>query len=69
MAMSLLWAVAPVAVTVAVVVVLTQLRAMEAASLGLSQELRRLGEVSAAVAAVRSESADARARLRSVRLR
>lgn len=67
--MSLLWAIPPVAVTVAVLVVLTQLRAMEAASSGLSQELRRLGEVTAAVAAVRSESADARARLRSVRLR
>jgi hypothetical protein len=67
--MSLLWAVPPVAVAAAVVILLVQLRAMTEATTDLSLQLRRLDEVRAAVAEVRAESAQARRALRDLRSR
>lgn len=65
--MTLLWAVAPVAVAVALGLVLQQLRLMGEASSQLAADLHRLDEVRLAVATVRAESAEARAALHSVR--
>lgn len=64
MDMSLLWAVPPVAVAAAMVIMLVQLRNMADATTDLSLQLRRLAEVRVAVAEVRSEAAAARATLR-----
>jgi hypothetical protein len=59
--MSLLWAVPPVAVTLAALLVLQQLREITDATTDLTAQLHRLDEVRVAVAAVRAESAEARA--------
>lgn len=67
--MSLLWAVPPVAVAVAVVITLLQLRDIADATADLSVQLRRLDEVRLTVATVRAESAEARASLRALRSR
>lgn len=65
--MSLLWAVPPVAVAVATVMALVQLRGIAEAAVDLQVELRRFGEVQVAVAEVRSASAAARATARGLR--
>jgi hypothetical protein len=65
--MTLLWAVAPVSVALAIGVVLQQLRLMGDASVQLAAELHRLDEVRVAVATVRAESAQARAAVHSLR--
>ncbi len=65
--MSLLWSVPPVAVAVAMVVLLVQLRTMAEATADLAVELNRLDEVRMAVAEVRSESARTRDVLRGLR--
>lgn len=67
--MSLLWAVPPVAVAVAMVILLVQLRTMAEATADLAVQLHRLDEVRVAVADVRSESARTRGSLRGLRLR
>jgi hypothetical protein len=61
--MSLLWAVPPVAVTLAAVLVLQQLREITDATSDLTAQLQRFDEVRVAVAAVRAESAETRATL------
>lgn len=65
--MSLLWAVAPVTVAVALTIALLQLRQMAEATADLTAQLHRLDEVRVAVAAVRAESAEARSTLHSLR--
>ena len=65
--MSLLWAVPPVAMAVATAIALQHLRRIETATADLREQLQRLGEVGAAVAAVRSAMAETRARARSLR--
>jgi len=67
--MSLLWAVPPVAVALATLLVIVQLRAMADATTELGLQLRRLDEVRVAVSSVRAESAAARETLRSLRQR
>ncbi len=67
--MSLLWTVPPVAVAVAMVVLLVQLRTMAEATADLAVQLHRLDEVRLAVAEVRSESARSRDALRHLRSR
>lgn len=67
--MSLLWAIPPTAVTVALLIALVQLRQMAEATADLGVQLQRLDEVRVAVARVRAESADARATMRSLRSR
>lgn len=67
--MSLLWAVPPVAVATATVIVLLQLRSMAEATADLGAQLRRLDEVRVAVATVRAESAATRATLQGLRQR
>jgi low affinity Fe/Cu permease len=67
--MSLLWAVPPVAVAAAVVVVLLQLRDIAEATADIGDQLRRLDEVRVAVATVRAESAQTRASLQALRSR
>jgi hypothetical protein len=67
--MSLLWAVPPVAVATAVVILLIQLRSMADAASDLSVQLHRLDEVRVAVAEVRAESAATRQALRQLRAR
>jgi low affinity Fe/Cu permease len=67
--MSLLWAVPPVAVAAAVVIVLLQLRDIAEATADINVQLRRLDEVRLTVATVRAESAEARASLRALRSR
>jgi hypothetical protein len=67
--MSLLWAVPPVAVAVAVVLLLVQLRTMAEATADLTVQLHRLDEVRMAVAEVRAESAQTRLALRALRSR
>lgn len=67
--MSLLWAVPPVAVAIAMVIGLLQLRELAITSEGLGDQLRRLDEVRVAVAAVRAESAETRASLQRLRAR
>jgi uncharacterized membrane protein len=59
--MSLLWTVPPIAVAVAAVILLVQLRSMAEAAADLGVQLRRIDEVRVAVAAVRAESAATRA--------
>lgn len=61
--MSLLWAIPPVAVALAAVLVLQQLRDITDATADLTAQLHRLGEVSVVVAEVRAESAETRAAL------
>lgn len=63
---SLLWAVPPVAVAVAMVVLLVQLRTMAEATADLAVQLHRLDEVRLAVAEVRSEAARTRDAIRGV---
>jgi len=65
--MSLLWAVPPVAVAIAAVLALVQLRGIAEVAADLRVELRRFSEVQLAVAEVRSASADARATARGLR--
>lgn len=65
--MSLLWAVPPVAVAAATMLLLLQLRAIQSAADDLGSQLRRLDEVRAAVATVRAESAATRAQLQRLR--
>ena len=65
--MTLLWAVPHVALSIAAVIVLVQLRAMADAAADLSAQLNRLDEVRVAVATVRSEAAAARATVRGLR--
>lgn len=65
--MSLLWAIPPVAMVMGTLLALVQLRGMADAASDLHVELRRFGEVQAAVAEVRSASADARTITRSLR--
>lgn len=67
--MSLLWAVPPVAVAAAVVILLIQLHSMADAAADLTVQLHRLDEVRVAVAEVRAESAATRQALRSLRSR
>jgi hypothetical protein len=67
--MSLLWAVPPVAVAAAVVLLITQLRDIEVATADLATQLRRLDEVRVAVARVRTESAATRERVHGLRSR
>jgi hypothetical protein len=64
--MSLLWAVPPVAVVIAALIVLGHLRALAGIAVDLSIQIERLDEVRIAVAEVRSASADARASLRTL---
>ena len=63
----MLWAIPPVAVAAAVVIVLIQLRYIAEATADLAVQLRRLDEVRVAVADVRAESARARALLQGLR--
>lgn len=65
--MSLLWAIPPIAVAVAAVLVLQQLRDVADATAEVSLQLRRLDEVRVAVAAVRAESAQTRSTMHAVR--
>lgn len=65
--MSLLWAVPPVAIAAAVVLVLQHLQGITEATNDLSLQLRRLDEVRTAVAEVRAESAQARSTLHGLR--
>jgi len=67
--MSLLWAVPPVAVATAVVILLVQLRSMAEATADLTVQLHRLDEVRLAVAEVRAESAQTRRAVRALRSR
>lgn len=67
--MSLLWAVPPIAVAVAVLILMAQLRTMTGTAADLGLQLRRLEEVRLAVAEVRSEAAQLRAISRSIRPR
>ena len=67
--MSLLWAVPPMAVIAAVVIVMLQLRDIADASADLNLQLRRLDEVRVAVATVRAESAATRASMQALRSR
>lgn len=67
--MSLLWAIPPVAVAAATLLLLLQLRAIADATDDLTLQLRRLDEVRVAVAAVRAESAASREHLRRLRQR
>ncbi len=65
--MSLLWAVPPVAVAVAAVIALVQLRGIAEAAADLQVELRRLGEVQGAVAEVRAASTHIRSTAQGLR--
>jgi hypothetical protein len=65
--MSLLWAVPPVAVVTAMVVLLWQLRHLTDAATDLHGELHRLGEVQQAVADVRSAATEAGVSIRALR--
>ena len=65
--MSLLWAVPPVAVAVATVLALVQLRGIAEAAGDLQVELRRLGEVQGAVAEVRAASSAIRSTAHGLR--
>lgn len=67
--MSLLWAVPPVAVAAAVVIVLALLRDIAAETGALADQLRRLDEVRVAVNGVRADAAQARASLNGLRAR
>ncbi|HEX4867611.1 MAG TPA: hypothetical protein VFV32_08275 [Acidimicrobiales bacterium] len=67
--MELLWAVPPVAVAVATVLLLVQLRAMGDAAAELGLQLRRLDEVRVAVSTVRAEAAAARGTAQGLRHR
>lgn len=67
--MSLLWAIPPVAVAAATLLLLLQLRAIGEATDDLALQLRRLDEVRLAVADVRAESAATREHLRRLRQR
>ena len=67
--MSLLWAVPPVALVAAMVVLLWQLRHLTDAAGELHGELQRLGEVQLAVADVRAAATEARASMRHLRCR
>jgi hypothetical protein len=67
--MSLLWAVPPVAVATAVLILLVQLRSMAEATADLTVQLHRLDEVRLAVAEVRAESAQTRQAVRALRSR
>lgn len=62
--MSLIWTVPPIVTAIAGVLVLLQLRDMADAADDLTGQLRRIDEVRVAVAAVRAESAAARATIR-----
>ena len=65
--MSLLWAVPPVAVALATLIALVQLRGIAEAAADLQLELQRLGEVQGAVAEVRRASSDVRATAHGLR--
>jgi len=65
--MSLLWAVPPVAMTVAMLVALVQLRNIGDATAELTGQLQRVGDIRLAVAEVREASAEARATARGLR--
>lgn len=65
--MVLLWTIPPVAMVVAAVVALVQLRGIAEAAADLQVELHRFSEVRVAVAEVRSASAEARATARGLR--
>lgn len=67
--MSLLWAIPPVAVAAAPLLLLLQLRSIGEATDDLAVQLRRLDEVRLAVADVRAESAATREHLRRLRQR
>lgn len=67
--MSLLWAVPPVAVAAAIVILIMKLRDIAEATAALQAQLRRLDEVRVAVASVRAESARTRASLNALRSR
>jgi uncharacterized coiled-coil protein SlyX len=67
--MSLLWAVPPVAVAVAAVIVLMALDRMAEAANEVALQLRHLDEVRVAVAELRAEASTTRAQLRSLRAR
>lgn len=67
--MSLLWAIPPVAVAAATLLLLLQLRSIGEATDDLAVQLRRLDEVRLAVADVRAESAATREHLRRLRQR
>ncbi|MGQ0832129.1 MAG: hypothetical protein ACT4OV_10665 [Microthrixaceae bacterium] len=65
--MSLLWAVPPLAVSLAALLVLVHLRGIAEATADLGLQLRRLDEVRVAVDDVRTEAARARASVESLR--
>jgi len=67
--MSLLWAVPPVVVAVAVAIVIVLLRDIASVTGALADQLRRLDEVRIAVAGVRADAAEARASVHSLRAR
>jgi hypothetical protein len=67
--MSLLWALPPVAVALATLLLLVQLRAMTEATDDVVLQLRRLDEVRVAVADVRAQQAATRSQLRRLRQR
>jgi hypothetical protein len=65
--MALVWTIPPLAVVLAMAILLTQLRHISAATVALRDELRRVDEVRTAVLEVRTASAEARATLRGLR--
>lgn len=65
--MELLWAIPPVALAVAAVLLIVRLRQAAEAADELNDQLRRLGEVRTAVDRVRSETAITRSTARSLR--
>lgn len=65
--MTLLWAVPPVAMALAAVLVLLHLRRITRSAAALRAELRRLAEVHEAVDEVRASIVDAQRRARSLR--
>ena len=65
--MPLLWTVPPVAVVLAMVIVLTQMRHLSTATVALRDELRSVDEVRTAALELRAASADARRTLRGLR--
>jgi hypothetical protein len=67
--MALLWAVPPVAVAIAMVVLLAQLRHMADATDDLAIQIRRFDDVRVAVEQVRAEAARTRVTARSLRSR
>ncbi|MEX2292486.1 MAG: hypothetical protein WD691_01760 [Acidimicrobiales bacterium] len=67
--MSLLWAVPPVAMAVAVAITIALLRDITNETGAIADQLRRLEDVRVAVAGVRADAAQTRASLHALRAR